>query len=513
MGSPARRALAGSLLLLALLPVSASAATPLRATIKRTAYGIPHIAGQELREPRLRLRLRASPQDNICTIADTYVTVRAERSRFFGPDELATVPRQRHDGQQPQLGLLLPADHRRQDGREAAATSRRRTARVPEIAQGVRGYVAGYNRYLQGHAASTSIPDPTCRGQDVGAADHRDRRLPPLLPARPAGQPAASRSTGSAGASRPTPALPARGSPASPSSADASEGLDERFRLGGARLQRVRPRQRGDRERPRHGARQPALPVARAPSASTSRTSPSPARSTSRARACFGVPIVLIGHTQQAGLEPHRLDRAFRFTPFQLTLVPGSPTTYLYDGEAAQMTRRRGHGQGRRGRRQARRPRRARSTRPSTARCFTSILGLPLFPWTPTTAYAMGDANASNFRYLNHFFEINQRAERRASSTRSSSAVPGHPVGQHDRRRLDGQGLYADIGVDPERRRTRRPQPATPALGTSRPGAARAAGARRLARRRATGTATRTPSQPGIFGPSQPAVTCSATTT
>ena len=32
------------------------------------------------------------------------------------------------------------------------------------------------------------------------------------------------------------------------------------------------------------------------------------------------------------------------------------------------------------------------------------------------TAHAMGDANAANFRYLNHFFEINQ-AQTCASST------------------------------------------------------------------------------------------------
>ena len=27
-----------------------------------------------------------SPGQNLCEMADTYVTVRAERSRFFGPD-------------------------------------------------------------------------------------------------------------------------------------------------------------------------------------------------------------------------------------------------------------------------------------------------------------------------------------------------------------------------------------------------------------------------------------------
>ena len=41
---------------------------------------------------------------------------------------------------------------------------------------------------------------------------------------------------------------------------------------------------------------------------------------------------------------------------------------------------------------------------------FTSLLGLPLFPWTATTAFALGDANANNFRYLNHFVE-NDRAQ------------------------------------------------------------------------------------------------------
>src|SRR3954451_4457697 len=49
---------------------------------------------------------------------------------------------------------------------------------------------------------------------------------------------------------------------------------------------------------------------------------------------------------------------------------------------------------------------------------FTSLLGLPLFPWTPTTAYAMGDANGDNFRYLNHFYETD-----RAQSVRELDGI------------------------------------------------------------------------------------------
>ena len=50
----------------------------------------------------------------------------------------------------------------------------------------------------------------------------------------------------------------------------------------------------------------------------------------------FGVPIVLIGHTDHLAWS-HTVSTAYRFTPFELKLVPGSPTTYLYDGQPRQM--------------------------------------------------------------------------------------------------------------------------------------------------------------------------------
>ena len=38
----------------------------------------------------------------------------------------------------------------------------------------------------------------------------------------------------------------------------------------------------------------------------------------------FGVPAVLIGHTEKLAWS-HTVSTAFRFTPFELRLVPGSP--------------------------------------------------------------------------------------------------------------------------------------------------------------------------------------------
>src|SRR3954466_6991243 len=44
----------------------------------------------------------------------------------------------------------------------------------------------------------------------------------------------------------------------------------------------------------------------------------------------YGVPIILIGHTRTFAWS-HTVSTAFRFTPFEVKLVPGVPTKYLVD--------------------------------------------------------------------------------------------------------------------------------------------------------------------------------------
>ena len=57
-----------------------------------------------------------------------------------------------------------------------------------------------------------------------------------------------------------------------------------------------------------------------------------------RRRACSACRSINIGHTDNLAWS-HTVSTAYRFTPFELKLVPGSPTTYLYDGQPRQMTR------------------------------------------------------------------------------------------------------------------------------------------------------------------------------
>ena len=87
-----RIATAVSAIVLALLAAApAVAQTPggLDATIRRTAHGIPHIEAKDYAGLGYGYGY-AFAQDNLCTIAEQYVTVRGERSRYFGPDATYT---------------------------------------------------------------------------------------------------------------------------------------------------------------------------------------------------------------------------------------------------------------------------------------------------------------------------------------------------------------------------------------------------------------------------------------
>ena len=178
-----RIALAAGLLAL-LLPAPAAAQDGLDATIRRTPHGIPHIEAKDYAGLGYGYGY-ALAEDNLCTIADQYVTVRGERSRFFGPDATYTWR-----GNSSVNTTSRPTSS--SSGSSTRASSRGSSTKAPpngprpEVqASVVRGYVAGYNRYLRDtgvdEPARPRLPRP-----GVGAPDRGDRRLPALLPARAA---------------------------------------------------------------------------------------------------------------------------------------------------------------------------------------------------------------------------------------------------------------------------------------------------------------------------------------
>src|SRR5438128_10701662 len=65
-------------------PASGAAATGPKAVIRRTAHGIPHILGRNWEDVGYGYGY-AFAQDDLCPMAEDYVTVRGQRSRWFGP--------------------------------------------------------------------------------------------------------------------------------------------------------------------------------------------------------------------------------------------------------------------------------------------------------------------------------------------------------------------------------------------------------------------------------------------
>jgi acyl-homoserine-lactone acylase len=129
-------------------PVSALASTPLqlqggqvKVAIRRTALGVPHIKADDWQSLGYGYGY-VQAQDNLCTLADSFLTYRGERSRYFGADAVAVA--------RSSIGAPKnsDADFFNRHVITRARTEALRAAQPPELAAIVRGFAAGYNRYL-----------------------------------------------------------------------------------------------------------------------------------------------------------------------------------------------------------------------------------------------------------------------------------------------------------------------------------------------------------------------------
>src|SRR5437868_3587687 len=325
------------------------------ATIRRTAHGIPHITASSFGGLGFGYGY-AFAQDNLCTMAEDYVTVDGERSKYFGPDGSY------YQGGNGVTAGNLDSDFFFQQIKDSGVIGKLLAKPAPmgpkpEVREAVRGYVAGYNKYLADVGGRNGVPDPRCRGKAwVRPITEQDAYL--------------------------------------------------RFYQAQATI---------------------------------------PGKINVEGASLFGVPVVLIGHNDNIAWS-HTVSTAFRFTPYQLTLVPGSPTTYLYDGKPEQMTSRNVTVQVRQA---------DGSLKPQTRTLyssrfgpiFTSIEGIPL-PWTPVTAFALADANADNFRVFNHFLDTDmaKSANQELDILKKYEGIPWVNTIVADR---TGHALYADIGAIP----------------------------------------------------------------
>jgi acyl-homoserine-lactone acylase len=418
---------------------AASPTAPLRATIRTTDHGIPHIVASDFSGLGFGYGYTLA-ENNLCVLADTYVTVNGQRSRYFGPDASYVV------GGNGSVNNNLNSDFFYQrindDGIvENLLTMAPPRGPRPEIKDLVHGYVAGYNKYLR-ETGVANLPDASCRGaawvREINEMDVYRRFYQLGLIAS---QGVAIDGIG--GAQPPVGAGPTP--PSQQEIQDMLSDLRDKLPLGGIGSNAVALGSQatdngsgmllGNPHFPWDGSErffQAQLTI--------------PGQLDVSGASLFGVPLVLIGHTQNLAWS-HTVSTAYRFTPFELKLVPGSPTSYIYDGDVRHM-------RGQDVTVQARRPDGSLESRTRTlysdhrGPILTSILGLPLFPWTPGTAWSIGDANADNFRYLNHFLETDmaQSTDELYDILRRNQGIPWvNTIGADSA----GKALYADISVVP----------------------------------------------------------------
>ena len=82
-GRSSRLSVTAAVALVLLIAASPANADPLTATISRDTHGIPNIVGDNFADIGFGYGY-AIAQDNICELAETYVTVDGQRSRYTG---------------------------------------------------------------------------------------------------------------------------------------------------------------------------------------------------------------------------------------------------------------------------------------------------------------------------------------------------------------------------------------------------------------------------------------------
>ncbi len=121
------------------------------AEIRRTRFGVPHIRAQDERGLGYGIGY-AYAQDNLCLLANEIVTVNAQRSRYFGPEQVTVEQRQNRVSDLFFSWLNTPQ-----------AVSGFWQAQTPQVQQLVEGYAAGYNRALAERKAK-GLPEQCASG-------------------------------------------------------------------------------------------------------------------------------------------------------------------------------------------------------------------------------------------------------------------------------------------------------------------------------------------------------------
>ncbi len=440
--SPTKTLVFALALLVGALPLAASAngahsrKAPYLALVRWTSYGIPHVTAIDWGSLGYGYGY-AFAHDNLCTLAQDVVESTGEQSRWFGPGG----GRLESDW----LWALFNSDA------VAEASWQQLDADLQSLLQ---GYADGYNRDLA-EVGVANLPEPCRDAGWVRPIDALDMLkvlnkltlragVANFIPSIVGAQPPAPLASSSGATSAPT---SVRKEPTGVTSLDEARTLLARTELpdwssdrfgsnavalgrdltndgGGALL--------GNPHFPWLGINRFHL---------THLTIPG--RYDAMGAAIYGFPLVNIGFNRNVAWS-HTVSTARRFVVFELTLAPGDPTSYVFDGAVLPMTTQtvtvdvlQGDG----------------SLAPASHTFYSTRWGPmlvlpPLAGWSTTRGYTIADVNVGNIRGLRQYREMGSAhsvAEFR-HAIESNLALPWVNSIAADRQ---GNAYYGDISTVP----------------------------------------------------------------
>ncbi|MCM2495832.1 penicillin acylase family protein [Burkholderia glumae] len=432
----------------------AAAASGLAATvvIRRTTDGIPHIEAANWQALGYGYGY-AQASDNLCTMAEAFVTYRGERARFFGaggkPAARSTFGTPTNLDSDFFFRLVAPP----------ATLARYRRSQPPELRQLISGFAAGYDRYLaELRAGGAPGRHAACRAAPWLAAITADDVVRRLYAANLAG--GAARFVAALANARP-PAEAARhaGLAARGAAAAAASGLTAAGGLAGLDAEAM---QVGGH----YGIGSNGIAFGRdathgepillgnphwfwsGPDRFYQAQLTIPGRLNVSGASFLGVPVIMIGYNDAVAWT-HTVSGARRFGLFQLTLAADDPTVYRVDGRRIAMT-----------------PvvltvpvRRPDGTLASVTRTlyrsrYGPLVDLsswsPALAWTRRQAFALRDVNADNDAIFATFLAFGRARSLDAfiAAQRAATAMPW--VNTLAIGRGDPRVWYADIGNVPD---------------------------------------------------------------
>lgn len=401
-------------------------------TIERTAYGFAHITAQDYEGIAYGVAY-AHAQDNVCQTAEHLLTARGDRAQFLGPTGSGEFGLGRMSNAQIDLFIRNHMDD---------AVLAKAADPDAEVRSAMRGYVAGYNRYLQ-DVGPNGLPE-ACRGKPwvrpMTASDlSRTTELSMIQGGLAALAPAVLEAT-------PPAAKTSAAEPVDPKQAayeiarlsfNANPEGGEMGSNGWAFGRNATPDGRGL-----------VLGNPHFPWFGTNRfwemhlTIPG---SLDVMGATGGLsPTVAIGFNKDVAWT-HTVSTGKRFTLYELKLDPSDPTVYIVDGQRKKMTVKtvvlpaESAAPG---------AQPARKTFYSTD--WGPVISLPRagLAWTGTTAYAIRDVNQLNTRSASAWMKMGRA--RNVDELRAAMGNQGMPWINTIGADRNGNAMYADLSVVPD---------------------------------------------------------------